>query len=195
MNVFAYCAKTFERSARRAAGVEPHCSPPLDADTFQVKWLEGRHLIYFDLHGEPGQPFWWGETIDSIGLQHKTLALRADQIRAADIGGAVVFATNCYLGDRDSPMLDALLDAGAAYVIGGDGANWAGKDNPFGASLLGKWFRKYLIETYDPVKALAWAKVRLKLTLYRDELLNQRASIKAARDTLSFKAYYRRSSV
>ena len=184
MRVFAYCCASFEEATRRAAGVEPVLSPPTSADDFDLAWLEDRDFIYFDLHGWPMDGRWYGDN----GLP----ALKASQIRQADLGGAIVFAVSCYLADEDSPMLDALLDAGARYVIGGDGANWAGKSRALlGASLLGLWMRKLLAIGADPLWALTIAKRRLQLELAGADILQQEERAEAARDTLQFRAYYR----
>jgi len=57
----------------------------------------------------------------------------------------VVFAVNCHVGDQTSPMLEALLAAGAAYVISGEGPNYGPPGGPlYGAPLLGLWLRRCL---------------------------------------------------
>lgn len=82
MRVFAYCCASFEETTWRAAGVEPLLSPPVTAETFEPRWLEGPgwspaisrrvgqagawqseawELIYFDLHGWPGEACWRGD--------------------------------------------------------------------------------------------------------------------------------------
>jgi hypothetical protein len=147
---------------------------------FNPAWLNGNayQLIYFDLHGEPGATEWYGD----MGMP----ALTANQVREASLDGAIVFALNCFLADQDSPMMDALLVAGARYVIGGEGRNWAGERNLFGASLLGRWFRMMLALGYAPLEALRVAKARVRLNL-----LSAPDKVAAARDTLAFRAYVR----
>jgi hypothetical protein len=179
MKIFAYCAQSFESATRKAAGVQPLTCPPLHAEAFKPKMLSGHDFLYFDLHGCPGGTYWMGD----YGIP----AVEADTVRRADLRGAVVFATNCYLADEGSPMLDALLDAGARFVIGGDGQNWAGRTaNLLGAGLLGWWVRRLMQLGLTPLDALALAKVRLMTTLSR-----ARADGAAARDTLGFRAFYR----
>jgi hypothetical protein len=174
MKTFAYCCKSMETSTRRAAGVEPVTYPPMKAADFDPAWLEGQDFIYFDLHGAPGGDTWRGDK--------RTIALREAQIRAAHLGGAVVFATNCHLGDADSPMLTALLDAGAAYVVAGDGLNWAGARTVMGAARLGQLFR-IALAFMDARRALTAAKMGVqRLSLRRGEMV---------RDTLGFKLFYR----
>lgn len=184
MRVFAYCCLSFEEATRRAAGVFPRTSPPVTTDTFWPHWMEERDFIYFDLHGGPGDPQWYGDD--------RLVALTAYQIKLADLRGAVIFATNCHLADEGSPTLDALLDAGAEYVIGGDGANWGATRALFGANLLGLWVRWLLDTGAGPLWALTIAKRRLKLQLLGQKLLGNEDRMEAARDTLGFRAYYRK---
>jgi len=165
---------------RKAAGVNPLTSPPFTArnihSTFQK--LTGCDLLYFDLHGQPGEACWLGDD--------HTIALSAAQLREVNLTGSIVFALGCYLADQDSPMLDALLDAGARYVVGGAGENWAGRRSLFGASLLGLWFRRLLAWRVPPLTALALAKKRVKWGM-----MDKASKRLAAKDTLQFRAYYR----
>ena len=190
MRTFAYCCASFAEATRRAAGVEPLLSPPLSIATFKPEWLNGEpftgrpwDLLYFDLHGQPSETFWRGDG--------GTIALTADQIRETYLGGAVVFGTNCYLGDLDSPMLKALFDAGAKYVIGGEGQNWASVKRASGATLLGQRFRQILASGASPLKALALAKLWVRWDLRKHTRKGSAREILADKDTLAFRAYYR----
>lgn len=179
MRVFAYCCASFEDITRKAAGVVPLISPPTSVYNLSPLTLSRDYdLLYFDLHGLPGEACWLGDD--------RTLAMTATELRKANLTGAIVFATNCYLADDNSPMLDALLDAGARYVIGGDGKNQAGEKTMFGASLLGLWFRRLLAWRIPPLHALTWAKKRVEW-----DLVDKASKRMAAKDTLGFRAYYR----
>lgn len=184
MEVFAYCAANFREATRRAAGVEPLICPPASTAHFEPSWLQGRDLLYFDLHGALARDRWLGD--DGI------VALTAGQVLECDLAGTVVFATNCYLADEKSPMMDALLEAGAWYVIGGEGLNWAGKDRPEGASLLGWRFRQSLERRYDPLRALAIAKRYIRLRMAASRILGLEEQTGALQDSLAFRVYYRR---
>ena len=155
-----------------AAGVEPLVCPPTSADRFDPAWLEGYDLLYFDLHGRPYTRFWLGDS--------GVLALTAMQVRQADLGGAVVFAVNCHLADDESPMMEALLDAGARYVVGGQGKNYAGQSFIQGAAMLGMWMRRLMALGLGPLGALTWAKRRVRVSA-----TGQKA------DALAFRAFYR----
>lgn len=180
MEVFAYCAKQFERSAQKASGVKPLTCPPVDSTYLEAfpHYLEGNDFIYFDLHGRPGAPYWLGDD--------GHFALNARQLGKIDLSGAVVFATNCYLGNDDSPMLDALLAAGAKYVIAGSGPNFApARSLAFGAGLLGLWVRRFLTLGMGVSTALSLAKKRVGLT----GIVNKQV----ARDTVDFHLFTRRT--
>jgi hypothetical protein len=194
VKVFAYCCREFEEATRKAAGIDPLLSPPINAGNFAYT-LEGYDLLYFDLHGEAGFDYWF-----SVVDRDIVPALRAEQIREADLSGAVVFAVNCYLADEDSLMLDALLDAGCRYVIGGEGKNYGALHSPRWAGLLGLWFRRLLEAGFGPLRALKLAKQRVRLTAVKNRMLGIKhkktflevSDSEAIADTLAFRAYYRK---
>ena len=177
MRVFAYCAKDYEQATRRAAGVPPVCCPPVWADTLNLSLLEDNDLLFFNLHSLAGVPAFLGSK------NGPPIALRATQLAEVDLGGAVVFAENCFLGDREHPMRDALLAAGASAVIAGAGLNYGSTGKGLkGADLLGLWVRRGLQVGLSAALALSAAKVRLRLAALRSA---------AARDALEFQMYRR----
>lgn len=192
MRVFALCAAGFEEATRRAAGVEPLLSPPVSREDAEVVvgWMAWAEFVYLDLHGAPGGTCWLGD-------EH-VAALCAGDLRPAGmetcptspgpLKGTMVFAANCHLGDRDSPMMDALLGAGARYVIAGEGPN-AGPPGGrlYGAPLLGLWFRRMLRLGVRPLLALRWAKRVVRL----DELVVGGEVEAANVDAVGFRAYVR----
>jgi len=184
MRVFAYCCASFAEATRKAAGVEPLLSPPMSAGSFEPGWLEGYGLIYLDLHGEPGVGYWRGD--DGV------IALMAWQMREVDLSGAVVFATNCYLADEGSPMMEALLEAGVRYVIGGAGQNWANTKRPAGAAWLGWRVRVLMERGVDPLRALGMGKRLLRLHAAANGVLGRKRKVLVDKDTLAFRAYARR---
>lgn len=197
MNVWAYCCQSFVRTARQASDVEPLTCPPMRAVDFDPLWLAGPepdthwNVIYFDLHGEPGVPMWFGDDGE--------IALTAEQVHSVNLRGAVVFAVNCHLADDDSPMLDALLAAGASYVVGGPGPNYGGQRVQMGAPLLGQWFIRYLKLGFDVLDALRIAKINVRLQQVSATLQNSitggaQGVIDAAEDTMEFRAFYRPGS-
>lgn len=183
MRVFAYCMASMADLTRRAAGVEPLTCPPYNTEQlFRPSLMEGNDLIYFDLHGEPGGSRWLGDG--------GVVAITAAQIRECDLRQTVVFAVNCYLADQVSPMLDALLSAGAQYVIAAPGENYTLGHTVTGAAELGLWFRRWLYRV-EPLKALALAKHSLRVSKTVARLARRRQAEHVARDTLEFRAFYR----
>jgi len=128
------------------------------AAQFDPQWLEGHDLLYFRLHGLPGQVGWFGDN----GL----LALTRVHVDVADLGGAVVVVANCYSADND-PMVDALRRAGSEAVIAGPGPNLAAGNKIVGTDLLVQWIIRGLRVGMGPRKALAVARMRLGLTAWR----------------------------
>lgn len=154
---------------RRAAGVTPLLSPPVSFHQFKPEWLEGFDFIYFKLHGLPKQPYWYGDDwLTAIGAEH---------LRSSVLVGTVVFVANCYL--PGSPMLGALLMAGAEAVVGGEGVNYARSDRVDGADLLGLYFRFFMQVGFSVKFSLTLAKSRFKV----------RRKSKVKSDTLEFKFY------
>jgi len=175
MKVFAYCAASFQQSVRKAAGVRPLLSPPVTAESFAPTWLHGHDFIYVKLPGLPEEVYWYGD--------HWLTALRVTQILAADLRGAVVFVANCHLYQTNnghhptSPMLTALLAAGARCVIGGAGDNYAKPHSVHGADSLGRTLRHLLQFGFGPYTAFHLARLALSLKLHKDL---------ADKDTLKF---------
>ena len=185
MRIWAYCCASFAPSARKAAGVDPVTCPPITVDDVLAHWDGPYDFVYIDLHGRPGDVQWYGD--------ERIPALTADQVRGMDFEGAIVFAVNCYLGDDDSPMLDALLDAGASYVIGGAGENFGGARHLMGAPLLAMYFRRALRGSLDVLRALSLAKTVLRwggLWPVPGGLGSQ-----AVADALEFRAFVRKSNL
>jgi hypothetical protein len=183
MRTLAICAAGFEKSVRKAAGVQPLLSPPLLLATFQPQTLEGYDFIYFKLHGLANQPYWYGD--------HWGTAMSAEQISQADLSGAVVFVANCHLYEidpvtrrpRPGPMLDALLSARAGAILGGPGENYGRLRGVHGADALGRTFRRCLGLHVSPQTAFKIAKARLRLNPRKDA---------ATRDALQFRLFHRR---
>jgi hypothetical protein len=166
MKTWAYCAAEFQHSVRKAAGVVPLLSPPATAKSFDPRWLEGRDFLYLKLHGLPEEVYWYGD--------NWITALRATQILAADLRGATVFVANCHLyqtgndSHPTSPMLNALLAAGARAVVGGSGENYAKRHSVHGADRLGRTFRRLLQLHFPPYTAFRLAQLALLYKPHKD---------------------------
>lgn len=191
MKTFAFCAASFRDSVRRAAGVEPLLSPPVDVQLFDGLKVAGHDFYYFKLHGLVGQAYWYGDDM--------LAAVKADQIRALRLEGAVVFAANCYLYEYDpsgrsvqpwGAMFQALCETGARAVVGGGGKNYGASRRVVGADYLGMSFRQALKMGLGPARAFAAARARVGLRLAARFGLSaeERAAIK---DALGFRIFER----
>lgn len=178
MRISAYCAAEFQHSVRKAAGVQPLLSPPITAETFNPAWLEGYDFIYLKLHGLPEEVYQYGDGWIT--------ARRATQILAANLRGTVVFVANCHLYQANngshptSPMLNALLAAGARAVVGGSGENYAKRHSVHGADRLGRAFRYLLQFGFLPYTAFRLARFTLTLNPHKNL---------ADRDALNFRYF------
>jgi hypothetical protein len=126
--------------------------------TFDPGLLAGRDLVWLKLHGIEGQRYWYGDDY--------TTALSAAQLAQADLEGAVVFVSNCWLADHfgePGPMLRALAQANPRAIIGGSGYNYALPDRLGGTDLLGLYVRVFLQVGFAAFNALRFAKLRLYL--------------------------------
>jgi hypothetical protein len=158
MNTFAYCCASFGRRMRRLAGTRPLLCPPTTDGTFDLELLRDRDFVWFKLHGRRNERTWYGDTW--------TTALSAERLARADLAGAVVFVSNCWLTDEagmPGPMLVALAQAGAHAIIGGSGKNYAATNMVHGTDLLGLYVRVFLGLGFAVTHALRFAKARLRL--------------------------------
>ena len=179
MRIFAYCDRRYEKPSRKlfdryADGGLMRTSPPVTVATFDPTWLESQEVIYLDLHGLPGARYLYADG---------EYALDVDTVRGANLGGAVVFATSCYMSE--TPFLRAFLDAGASAVITGEGENYGGRWKLTGAGKLAWEFLKWRDEGFMGIdNALGLAK--LELASYRYHRIFHR---KATQDALAFRVW------
>ena len=150
MKRFCLSAESFARSAAVLAGVRPLTSPPITLATFDPRLLDGQDLVTFKLHGLDGQPYWYGDG----GIT----ACSADQLAQARLPGALVFVANCW-GGAQSPMIQALLAAGAAAIVTGEGLNFAGVRQIDGADVLGYGWRHMVELGFDAETGLRLGKI------------------------------------
>lgn len=154
MKTVCFSAESLKRSAAMTAGVQPLTSPPITLGTFDPHVLDGADLVFFKLHGLAGQPYWYGDR----GIT----ACSAEQLARADLAGALVFAANCW-GGPSSPMVQALLAAGATCVVTGEGVNYAGVTRLDGADVIGYVWRRFLQRGFPARQALGLGKLMAKV--------------------------------
>lgn len=125
----------------------------------------GHNLIYFKLHGQENQHYWYGDDTDHS-------ALSTFFLERCSLSGATVFCACCHVGP-DSPMLHALFVAGASAVVGAPGRHYARAHSLAGVDLVGSSFRLLLEMGLPAPRALSLATlrqaVRLRYTTDPDE--------------------------
>lgn len=157
MQVLALCCREYEQATRKAAGVDPLLPP------FRERIVCENGFVYIDMHGyREDRAFWCG----ADGPVPARVLTAAQVQRLCILSGSVVFATTCYLGDDDSPLRDALFDAGAAAVIAGAGVNYATGKRPAYAARLGQFVRYGLSLGFSAERALGLAKILVLYTQY-----------------------------
>ncbi len=178
MRVLAYVDARYEAATRAVVGpfADVLTAPPLAASVMSADILSGHEVLYLDLHGQPGSVYLY------FGEGARQAALAVATVRAASLHGTVVIATTCYL--PQTPFLAALLGAGAAAVIAGDGENYAGRTRVAGAQLLARLAIKRLQLGYPAPEALAYAQRVLAGNL-RLRLFQPRETA----DTLAFRVF------
>ena len=181
LRVFAYCDRRYLKVTRKVVGDAAHivASPPTLAPDVEPDWFAGQDLIYVDLHGRPGSIFLWS------GRDQEYPALDANTLKRAGLGGAVVFATTCYL--PRTPFVEAFLAAGASAVIGGHGPNWGNLRILGGAQLLAAGVLKQMRAGAAAGDALVAAKNALRHNWRR--FLPLRRTREAIADALDFEIF------
>lgn len=210
MKTLAICLKSSVISVRKASGVAPRTSPPINIDTFDPQALSGHDFYYFKLHGLPDERFWYGDSYHTTTCSAGMLA--AINMRIGFGGrGAVVFVANCYFlpavkdcadacphnpndcgHERtkcpyllaNAPMLQALFTAGARAIVGGPGENYARTRTIAGADLLGKTLRLLIASGMSVDNAFSIS--RLRVMAQSAAMTISDKNNKAEEDTLGF---------
>lgn len=178
LDVLVYCAYDWRIATWLATGRRPMTSPPITWESFDPAWLRGHEVLYFNLHGKESEPRWYGVERLPDG-ERWVEAFNVELVGAAsDLGGAVIFAQNCY--GAQSPVAAMFLEMGAAAFVGGV-AGLYGRRRWLGESdLLGRWWLQCFGDGMSAGEALEAAKGRLgkrelsneaRLSLDRMEIL------------------------
>jgi len=139
-------ARSFSIATWIATGVRPRTSPPLTMATFDPHEMDGSALVYVCTHGLPGQPYLYGDGLETM--------CSAEQVRQARLDGAICYLAGCH---GVGPMSDAFVAAGAACVVADRDSNWSGLFWPAGSNLLGRSFVRRLRRGEPAGEALAAA--------------------------------------
>lgn len=164
---FLYCAHAWQRAAALTALRIPITCPPVVASTFEPRWMEGRRVLIFKLHGYPGRPNWHG--VDKWG--NRMTALTPDLVRSADLTGVIVIAIVC--NGLGGEMEQAFLDAGARAIFGSSKEVRARETEPGEADLLAKMLLQSLARSPQDL-GVALAKAKEKYAHRPDQTLHDR---------------------
>lgn len=196
MNIVAICAESFAVATTAVVKVKPLSSPPLFDSSFDPALIGNPDLLYIHLHGLPNDP----ALIGDLGV-----AVTAEQLRSCNLKGTIVLVLSCFVGTIGHPVLEALLDAGARYVVAAPGENYAGKSTVIGADVLAREFITWLDMKVVCKVALRLAKLRvrsevdmhhLQMAFANDDSRDLiEANMNALIDTLGFVVFTREAQV
>jgi hypothetical protein len=180
LRTLAYCDSRYLGATIGVVGnrADVITSPPVDAKTFNPRWLMGYDVVYIDLIGEPGDPYLYRRVGDLVEP-----ALAVETVKEADLARAIVVTTACYLDE--TPFLSAFLASHAGAVIGGPGYNYGSEDRPLGAQRLARHILGRLQWGDTPEEALSRARERMSVGLER--LFYKQAT----EDAMAFQVYRR----
>ncbi len=125
-------------------------SPPVTKKNFNPKWLRGRSILYFNLHGLKERSEWYGERapLDPGGSPQFPVALLPDLV--PELSGAVVFSEACYGGyvlnkDINTSLALKFLSQNADCFVGSSAIAYGPYAPPSTeADLLCKYFCQYV---------------------------------------------------
>lgn len=169
---YGYTASIWRRSSLasfRPIGTGNHLrvTPPFDSSNLDLDLLKKSKFAYFNLHGLPDTPEWYGQRdiSESEPDPDFPIALSAGQIKTTDVVPSVVFSEACYGGFTDNKDCDESLaltfkDAGSDVFIGSTCISYGSINTPLvGADLLAFIFWKYLLDGFSSGEAFMRAKV------------------------------------
>lgn len=165
--VWAYCGLDWQRATAYSAGIEPVTCPPVDQHSVDLAKAAAADLVYLNLHGFFGQPYFYGQG----GRRFGPTALNPEQVRRMDWRGAVVFAEVCFsAANGGSAIAAAFLESGARAFVGSVTEAF-GRVRPVRlldgeADRLGHFFRLCLGKGLEPAQALKVAKRWLRVLSY-----------------------------
>jgi len=147
-----YCARSWIISTLLATGTIPITSPPLTAETINLKDLKA-DIIYIRLHGLEGQPYLYGSPRWETSISGK-------QVESAPeiFSGSIVYLEGCY----GTTMADAFLNAGARAVVGDKDVSWGRKYRLGPSSKIGKYWLKQIKQGASVRDALAVSLAKVK---------------------------------
>lgn len=169
---YGYTASIWRRSSIASfrpigAGNHLRVTPPFDSSNLDIDLLKKSQFAYFNLHGLPDTPDWYGQKDISEVNQGPDfpIAITASQIKASDSIPSVIFSEACYGGFTEGKEVDDSLvlkfkDVGCKVFIGSTCIAYGSINTPLvGADLLAFIFWKYLLDGYSTGESFMRAKI------------------------------------
>ena len=167
-----YSASIWRKASRAVFSVigddsQLRTCPPLTYEGFRI--MERPYFGYFNLHGIEDGPNWYGQrdTLFPADYPLFPLALRPQDLSAADYADSVIFTEACYGANivgknvRDAMAL-RFLEAQALAVVGSTKVAYGSIAPPLlGADLVGRYFWEGLRAHLTAGEALRYAKANL----------------------------------
>jgi hypothetical protein len=144
-------------------------SPPETTDTIEPEVFSAAPLGYYNLHGLPDTPEWYGQrdlSIPGKGSDYPVAITTKDLIKNSRIPG-IVFSEACYGGyirekREDESVALKFLSIGASCVVASTSTAYGSVGMPLiGADLLASFFWKHLKNGETAGEALLHAKLDL----------------------------------
>ncbi|KPJ53567.1 hypothetical protein AMJ39_04130 [candidate division TA06 bacterium DG_24] len=146
-------------------------SPPLTRENFSPTWLAARRWLYFNLHGLPDRPGWYGQAAPDDPPEYPAYPCLIDPTQIGRASGAVIASEACYganvVGeDHATSLALAFLDAGARGFVGSTATSYGpARPPPSEADLLVAGFLRWASAGMSLGQAFLRAKVEFAETM------------------------------
>ena len=171
---YGYTASVWRRSSLAAfrsigSGNNLRVSPPFKNSTLDIELLKKSKYAYFNLHGLPETPDWYGQRDVSENQTGPDfpVAISSYQLQLGEPIPEIIFSEACYGAyiknkNADESLALRFKDIGSSVFIGSSCISYGSVYTPLiGADLLAFLFWKFILEGYTAGEALMRSKVNL----------------------------------
>ena len=148
-------------------------SPPLDNQQLTSRMLSGHEVLYINLHGASGMPYFYGQAENSWGAATALpIAITPDHMSGATVGGTVLLSEACYGAEllgrtpENSIPLRALANGALAFVGSTVNAYGSAQTPLLGADLLFERLTHHMAHGLPVGLALHFARLEFAQTMY-----------------------------
>ena len=171
---YGYSASVWRRSSLAAFrpignGNQLRVSPPFTNSNLDIEQLKKSRFAYFNLHGLPETPDWYGQRDVSENQPGPDfpIAISSNQLKWDEPCPKIVFSEACYGAyiinkNIDDSIALSFKDLGSTVFIGSTCISYGSVYTPLiGGDLLAFLFWKFMLEGYTAGEALMRSKVSL----------------------------------